>query len=173
MGITYRVEQFLRSVFPRISASERGLVYQILSPDLAGLFSKMSRADQLHSLRVFNLLRQTGQDDPDLLAAALLHDVGKSLSPLNPIQRAVVVLANLAAPKLVNRLGREKNERGAWKPLITAVQHPRWGADLVERHGGSTRLINLIRLHQEPLSPTSPPDLQPLIALLQQADNRN
>ncbi len=173
MGISYRVGQFLRSVFPRIRSTEPGTVYEFLSPDLAGLFFNMNRADQLHSLRVLNELTRTGQDDPDLLAAALLHDVGKTLSSLNPIQRAVVVLANLVAPGLVNRMGQDYNESGRWKPFVTAVQHPRWGADLVEKHGGSTRLANIIRRHQEPLSPTTPADLKPLIALLQQADNRN
>jgi hypothetical protein len=173
MGIPYRVGQFLRSVFPRISPSESGLVHQVLSPELTGLFFQMNKADQLHSLHVLQALRRNGQDDPDLLAAALLHDIGKIHAPLNPLQRAIVVLANLVAPDLVNKMGRDENLGGFWKPFITAVQHPHWGAELIEQHGGSQRLTDLVRHHQEPPGSAIPDDVKPLLALLQQADNRN
>jgi hypothetical protein len=173
MGIPYRVGQFLRSVFPHISSDERQLVTRFLPPALTDLFFNMSRADQVHSLRVLQDLMQDGHDDPDLLAAALLHDVGKSLLPLNPLQRAFVVLANRLAPGWVIRMGQAKGVRGLRNSLSTAVHHPRWGAELVSQHGGSARLIRLIRCHQDPADTSSLADLKPYIALLQRADNRN
>ena len=173
MSITYRVGQFLRSVFPHIPANERQLVTRVLPPELTHLFFNMSRADQLHSLRVLQDLMQDGQDDPDLLAAALLHDVGKSLHPLNPLQRAYVVLANRLAPGWVIRMGQAEDGRGLRKSLSTSIHHPRWGAELVSQHGGSERLVRLIRYHQEPANASSLAGLKAHIALLQRADNRN
>ncbi len=173
MGIPYRVGQFLRSVFPHISTGERQLVSRVLTPALTALFFNMSHADQVHSLRVLQDLLQDGQDDPDLLAAALLHDVGKSLHPLNPLERALVVLANRIAPGWVIRMGQADGVGGLRKSFATAVHHPRWGSELVARHGGSARLAQLIRFHQEPAEASSLADLEPSIVLLQQADNRN
>jgi len=173
MGISYRVGQFLRSVFPHISTDERQLVTHFLPSALTDLFFNMSLSDQVHSLRVLQDLLQDGQDDPDLLAAALLHDVGKSLHPLNPLQRVVVVLANRLAPRWVIRMGQPAGVRGLRKAMSTAVQHPRWGAELVSQHGGSARLVGLIRYHQEPANASSLADLKPYITLLQRADNRN
>jgi hypothetical protein len=173
MRISYRAGQFLRSVFPRLNDTDKQLVRGILHPELAGLFFSMNRADQLHSIRVLKDLIRSGQSDDDLLAAALLHDVGKSRDPLNPLQRALIVLANLVAPALVDRLGQANHARGLWKPFRSAVQHPRWGAELVEANGGSPRLAAIIRRHQEVLDGSSPNDLDPWIALLQGADNRN
>ena len=44
----------------------------------------MSVSDQRHSLNVMRTLRRQGHTEPDLLAAALLHDVGKSAAWLTP-----------------------------------------------------------------------------------------
>ena len=47
-----------------------------------------------HPTRLQRLQTQ-GFSDPDLLTAALLHDVGKTLSPLSTLDRILVVLAHL------------------------------------------------------------------------------
>jgi hypothetical protein len=39
------------------------------------------------------------------------------------------------------------------RPFIVASQHPRWGAELAIEAGVTPLTANLIRRHQEPLSP--------------------
>jgi hypothetical protein len=172
MSLTYRAKQFLRSMTARVNPPDREVVTQILTPQLAALFFKMSPADQAHSLRVLHDLLEQGEGEADLLAAALLHDVGKSRSPLTPLERAVIVLANRARPELVIRLGR-RPARGLLRAFSTAVQHPAWGAAMVEANGGSARLSALIRLHQEPPEESEGEELQTLLIRLQQADSRH
>src|SRR5579871_5191983 len=74
----YRVWQFWRSITPRrLDASDRAILNETLPPEGRALFATMTLNDQRHSLTVYRALRERGSSDPDLLAAALLHDSGK------------------------------------------------------------------------------------------------
>src|SRR5690606_10928256 len=78
MGLTYRLQQFWRLIrvqpFPQEAWTE---VQAVLSPQEIALFRQQVTADQTHGLRVSRTLREAGESEPHLLAAALLHDVGK------------------------------------------------------------------------------------------------
>ena len=47
---------------------------------------------------MYNKLLEQGENQPDLLVAALLHDVGKLRYRMNPMERALVVLVKAVAP---------------------------------------------------------------------------
>ena len=162
----------MRSIFARIDPLDLAAVETFLTPELFALFRTMPAADQVHSLRVLHELLEAGEKDPDLLAAALLHDVGKTRSPLNPFERALIVLTNHALPELVIRLGQQPAP-GPLRAFSTAVQHPAWGAEMVEANGGSARLCSIIRLHQQPLTRVEKGELRTVVARLQEADNRH
>ena len=68
------------------------------------LFRTMSPADQQHSLRVCRKLRARGCKDKDMLAAALLHDVGKAQGRVPFWTRPAIVLGKKFAPQLLTRL---------------------------------------------------------------------
>src|SRR5262249_17388537 len=68
------------------------------------LFETMSNADQQHSLRVCRGLQARGCTERDLLAAALLHDVGKAEGRVPFWTRPVIVLGKHLAPRLLERL---------------------------------------------------------------------
>jgi hypothetical protein len=172
MSFKYRAVQFLRSLTARISPREREAVEAILPPKLSALFFGMQTADQAHSLRVLQELLERGEQNVDLLAAALLHDVGKSRCRLTPFERAAIVVANHASPELVIRLGKGP-ARGLLRAFSTAIQHPAWGAAMVEANGGTPRLCALIRFHQQPAGSVEGSELQLLLTRLQQADNRH
>jgi hypothetical protein len=85
MGISYRAGQFLHLLTAKRKREHRGFVYEILDSSMAALFFRMSDSDQSHSARVFQTLVDQGEEGDDLLRAALLHDVGKSLHPLGAV----------------------------------------------------------------------------------------
>jgi len=139
---------------------------------MAALFFRMSDSDQSHSIRVFQALVAQGEENSDLLNAALLHDVGKSLNPLRAWERFLAVVANRILPNQVLIWGQGEL-RGWRKPFVVALQHPEWGAALVHQEGGSETLVTLIRYHQEPVLPIIGKYVKELIKRLQAADGMN
>ncbi|TMD68035.1 MAG: hypothetical protein E6I91_05425 [Chloroflexi bacterium] len=77
-----------------------------LLPTVAALslFRTMTPADQQHSLRVCRRLQARGCKDKDMLAAALLHDVGKAQGRVPFWTRPAIVLGKKLAPHLLTRL---------------------------------------------------------------------
>jgi hypothetical protein len=123
------------------------------------LFSQLSRGEQAHSLQVLRALRQQGHTRPELLQAALLHDVGKVRAPLSLAGRVLVVLAGRFMPGLAARWGRAPAPRGWPRPFVTAARHPEWGAELCAAAGADPLVVSLVRWHQAPAAPalTGPP----------------
>ena len=117
-----------------------------------------------------------GEDNQDLLVAALLHDVGKIKHPLNPMERALIVLGKAFLPERVHAWGQE--EPVGWKaPFVVASQHADWGARFVHEAGATQAAVSLIRRHQDNL-PESLEDWQEdqeirLLRKLQYLDDEN
>jgi hypothetical protein len=171
MGISYRAGQFLHLLTAKRKREHRGFVYEILDSSMVALFFRMSDPDQSHSVRVFQTLLEQGEEE-DLLRAALLHDVGKSLHPLRAWERSLVVVTNRMLPNQVLKWGHD--EPYGWrKPFVVALQHPEWGAALVQQEGGSETLVTLIRYHQENAPPNIGKGVQELLERLQTADGMN
>lgn len=143
---------------------------ECLSPAQLLLFRRMQPAEQVHAYQVYKRLAADGQASPELLQAALLHDVGKILYPLSIFERVLVVVAK----RLFRQAAMEwaKGPARGWRrPFVVAEQHATWGADLAAQAGASPRTVELIRRHQEaaPENPAAGLELQ--LAALQAADD--
>ncbi len=143
-----------------------------LSPSQIALFRQMQPSEQQHASLVVQRLKDEGQDHLDLFAAALLHDVGKILYPLSPLERAVIVLGKKFFPRLASRWGKG-TPLDFRRPFVVAERHAAWGAELAARTGAATMTVNLIRRHQDaPLE--KPRSLEErLLRALQSADDSN
>lgn len=186
--LRYRVGQFLRALIAR--APEEEEVEQaicLLTPEARALFCRQAIQDQRHGLAVYHTLRQAGHTALQLLAAALLHDVGKAAAQLPPWQRAIIVLLNRLAPRLLLRLGRGEPQGcilsgstelaevlpKSWRrPFIVHVHHPEVGARWAQEAGCSLLTVALIRRHQDRISNCQTEEDQLLVAL-QTADNQS
>jgi len=163
----YRIRQFLRAL---VAAPPSGAPPE-LGPGLRELFVAMSPADRSHALRARAGLAGEAAP-PDLVVAALLHDVGKSGAPIHLWDRAIFVLAERFFPRWLDRLaGRDGLPFGAG--LVALQRHARLGAQWVAAAGGSPRLVDLIRYHH-----TDPATLgwqdgeRQLLEALQRADEQ-
>ena len=133
--------------------------------------------DRRHGLDVFYTLRSAGQAQPDLLAAALLHDVGKSVHEGRRLwlwQRVLIVLLAALRPGQVEALAAAGADPRDWRHLFFVhVHHPRQGAELALAAGCSSLTATLIRRHQEPLVTAPTNEADRLLAALQAADDMN
>lgn len=171
----YRVRQFIASLHPVIDPQERQALAGWLPPDALALFERMAPRDQRHSLNVAQTLVAGGHDQPDLLAAALLHDVAKSVQPgqrLRLRHRIVIVLLNAGNKAWVNRLASD--DPGSWRyPYYVHLNHPAMGAVLVQAAGCSPLTVELVRRHQVKLAGAPIGQVEELLTLLQSADDAN
>lgn len=105
-AVSYRLGQVGRQlgfVAPLSADDYKEVTHWLPAPALQ-LFKTMSLADQRHSLRVCRGLQARGCEDKDMLAAALLHDVGKAQGRVPFWTRPAIVLGKKLAPKLLARL---------------------------------------------------------------------
>ena len=171
----YRVRQFLASLRPVIGDEERQALAGWLPPDAAALFWRMSPRDQRHSLNVAQTLAAAGQEQPDLLAAALLHDVAKSVQAgrrLRLRHRVVIVLLSAANKEWVSRLASD--DPSSWRyPFYVHLNHPAMGAVLVQEAGCSPLTVELVRRHQAKLAALPSGQVEELLMQLQSADDAN
>ena len=175
----YRLGQFFSHLRPRsLTPSEKAEVESVLGAGLAQLFRRQTPGEQAHSLRVMRSVVNAGgpyATRRELLQAALLHDVGKSVAPLSLAGRALVVLARRLAPRAAQRWGQAEaagDARGWRRPFVTALRHADWGADLCAEVGALPLTVDLIRRHQTPLAKTASPEDE-MLAALQAADDDN
>jgi hypothetical protein len=165
--VAYRVRQFFRVLTAPLAAESRCDVERVLTPAEWALFSRMSSADRRHGLAVYRELVARGAQSRDLLAAALLHDVGKADVPCLLGVRVAVVVTERFAPWLLERLSRE-GVRGC-RPFVAYRRHAEVGAGWAAQAGCSPCAVALIRRHHEPIvQPRGREDL--LLALLQEVD---
>jgi hypothetical protein len=174
MNATYRLKQGLRDILAFTRSVDADLVRAHLSEAQYALFSRMTHAEQLHSVNVLRtVLAQEPETPPDLAVAALLHDVGKSRYPLNVAERTLAVALKRLLPRHEARMSERERFDRLHAPFVVRRHHPRWSADLLRMTGGTPRAIWLVEHHaDDPAQWQHHPDA-PLLARLQRADNAN
>lgn len=172
MSAEYRFQQGLRALGAWFRRVDDDLARAHLTPALYSLYRQMRRSERQHSLRVLRDLLNARHRDPDLLTAALLHDVGKSRLPFYLPEKVLVVLVKACAPHLYRRWGSGP-ARGWRRPFAVSIQHPAWGAEMVAGAGGSPQAVLLVGRHADPPANTAHDETAHLSALLYAADNRN
>ena len=173
MNVSYRANQLWWNLTAEpLPEAMRQQIESLLNPSQRKLFYRYQESDQWHAYRVFTTLQESGYRQPDLLAAALLHDIGKTKVRLSVWDRILIVVVERLLPGQLYRWG--EGDLHSWKrPFVVRRHHPQWGADMARAAGCSAQTIDLINRHQDPLPPDSqlPADL--LLRQLQWADDLN
>ena len=172
--ISYRVRQFWNALYARPARSDLEVAFSILTPEQMTLFLQLQPSEQAHSLSVLKRLAQdkhTNLEDKnrDLMVAALLHDVGKTLHPIHVWERVLIVLSKALFPGRVRQWGSGE-PAGWWRVFVIAERHPEWGARLAAQAGASRLAAELIRQHQNQNTDKSVDMFNGLLHRLQAAD---
>ncbi|MCZ2109811.1 MAG: HD domain-containing protein [Dehalococcoidia bacterium] len=140
-----------------------GFARNHLSGNLFGLFSTQTPRDQLHAIRTARWLTSHGYSDPNLIVAALLHDVAKGKQ--RRIDRVAWVIA--CRVHAGDCLASERSHLDFRRALARSRNHAWASAEAMRAAGAPERAVELARLHHRP------PGGDRVLALLQQADAAN
>jgi hypothetical protein len=129
----------------------------LLSRAEARLFWEQAVQDQAHAAAVATFVEKRQPDRRDLIAAALLHDVGKAASRLGPVRRSIATVLGALRLPLTRRFVAYRN-------------HGIIGAELLEQAEASAIAVAFARHHPSPQAPdgSDPSDW----AALRDADHR-
>ena len=164
----YRVYQFIKAICSHIDSSEITWALDNLPPEAGLLFLKQSRSEQRHALDVAQSIMKeqttlSVSNYQNLLAAALLHDCGKSKVCNRLWHRVFIVLMQKMPQSIRSRLERSHTVFAA--PLKTASQHAIWGCNLARGAGLNPVICLLIYEHHNPQTE--------LGRILESSDNRH
>lgn len=143
MPALHRVGQFFGHLNARVDPDEVTPVRGILPANAFALFEQMPTADRRHGLDVMGRLLAAGRDDPELLAAALLHDAAKG-NRMRLWHRVGGVLFDALAPGLLKRLASPDPASRRY-PFHLYLHHAELSAALALEAGCGDRTAAFIR----------------------------
>ncbi len=150
-GVVHLAKRFVGSLRPGgPSAADEAWVRDQLLPAEHDLWRSMSGADRRHAVGVANrVTRALGHEATrPVLAAALLHDVGKVEAGLGTYGRVIATLsAKAAGPDMATTWRRQ---RGVARKVGLYLHHDRLGGDLLELAGSDPLTVAWAREHHLP-----------------------
>jgi hypothetical protein len=164
------VRRFLGSLRPGgPRKADEAWVEGVLRPGEVELWRRMSNADRRHAVGVARRAeRALGVEAaPPVLAAALLHDVGKVAAGLGTYGRVIATVAGMAAGR--DMAARWERRRGMTRKVGLYLRHPELGADMLAIAGSDPLTVAWAREHHLPPERWSVP--QTIGAALKAADD--
>ncbi|PNY80598.1 HD domain-containing protein [Deinococcus koreensis] len=141
LGYAAKARRLRRSVREDSAHPDDRWALTHLTPEERRVYLGMDARDREHACRVTrHLLSDHPDAEPEVIAAALLHDCGKSLRPYRVAERVLVGL-------IPNRVARLLPPVGA---LGIRAHHPELGARLLAHAGARPRVARLVARHHHP-----------------------
>ncbi len=129
--------RFFQVAFARpLEVDEAAEVAAALLPAQLDLFTAQDPADQRHAYTVMRRVA-TRSVDPEVIAAALLHDVGKAGTGLGPIGRSIATVCAALDLPLTAGMRAYRN-------------HGPIGAERLQAAGASPVAVDFARRHPDP-----------------------
>ena len=130
--------------------ADRAWVEDVLSEAEYGLWQRMYGPDRRHSVHVAREVeRRLGHEaTPPVLAAALLHDVGKIDADLGTWGRVVATMSAKVAGADTARLWIKST--GFTRRVGLYLHHPEIGADMLELAGSDPLTVSWAEEHHRP-----------------------
>jgi hypothetical protein len=150
-GASHLVKRFFGSVVPRGPRPEdEAWARANLLDEEAEIWGRMSRQDRRHAAGVARRIERAlgAEATRPVLAAALLHDCGKTASGLGTYGRVIATLSvKLAGPEIAVAWSET---RGFTRRVGLYVEHPRLGADLLGLAGSAPLTVAWTAEHHLP-----------------------
>jgi hypothetical protein len=151
-GVGHLVKRFFGSLVPRgPSTADAAWIDEVLLAGEREVWAKMSRADRRHGAQVARRVERSLGDEANrpVLAAALLHDCGKSVSGLGTYGRVIATLSVAVAGR--DHAMAWSETRGFTRRVGLYAEHPRLGADLLGMAGSAPLTVAWTAEHHLPV----------------------
>jgi hypothetical protein len=159
--MVHLVKRFLGSLWPMGPTKKNELwAAQLLLPEQRKLWFRMSRADRRHAVGVARRVeRSLGHEaTAPVLAAALLHDVGKLDSGLGTYGRVIAIVAGAVGGR--DMATQWTKASGFTRRVGLYLRHAELGGDLLDMAGSDPLTSAWARQHHLPPEEwTVPPHL--------------
>jgi hypothetical protein len=142
------IRRFFGSLWPvGPSTRDEGWVAAMLSDEEHKLWRRMSRADRRHAVAVARRVERSlgGEAVPPVLAAALLHDVGKVASGLGTFGRVVATMVGIGGGRAFAR--EWCRQGGLTRRVGLYLRHDEVGADMLALAGSDPITVAWARQH--------------------------
>lgn len=147
-----RVKQFFRSITAKLTIEDKEFIQSYLNKKEIDLIYKLPIYDIKHCINVAkdistnenkkDLIKQ-GIDYNELIKSALLHDIGKSIKPLNPIYKSILVLSNKFTK------GKIKKFEDKSRKIYIYFNHGKEGYKILKGNDYSEEFLEVIRDHHD------------------------
>jgi len=169
-GAAHLVKRFVGSLRPGgPTSAEEAWVRDLLLAGEHDLWRSMSGPDRRHAAGVARRVERSlgGEATRPVLAAALLHDVGKVSAGLRTYGRVIATLSAKVAGRDMAATWRK--QRGFARKVGLYLEHDRIGGDLLELAGSDALTVAWAREHHQPDEMWSVP--RPIADALKAADD--
>jgi len=160
----YRVKQFYLSIVSKINNEDIDFLEKYLEGYELKLFTKLRNYEQKHSINVAMDVKITcikrELKSRELIRVALLHDIGKIYSSMNPIDKSIMVILNKITDGKIKKYNKFKN-------INIYYNHGDIGYNLLRKYDYNDRFLFLVKNHHNNIIG----DIE--LDLLKECDDRN
>jgi hypothetical protein len=153
------IRRFFGSLSPfEPRPDDEAWVAHVLSDEEVRLWHRMSRADRRHAVDVARRVeRALGHEASDaVLAAALLHDVGKTAAGLGTLGRVGATLVSIGGGRVMAR--EWSRSGGVTRRVGLYLRHDELGADMLTLAGSDPLTVAWARQHHQPAQEWTVPE---------------
>lgn len=145
LGVKNLLLRTLYAFFPRLVKPNDSFAKAQLTATAYQLYLSMDKRDRDHACKVAEcLLSEQPDASKTLVAAALLHDIGKAEVPYRPFER---ILVHLYMPKQLSKNPRYRGLKGMWQ---VRQHHAYYGAERLRNCGISEAIASIVEQHHNP-----------------------
>lgn len=135
-----RIRQFLLCIFSSLGSQDLEYIDKKLDNNIKYIFLKLSKYEKKHSILVARAVEKQFKNDPDLVKAALLHDIGKTKYHINIIQKSLLVLFDLLTKGKLKKITENKS-------INIFYNHGQMGYDILKDSGYNERILFIVKNH--------------------------
>lgn len=147
-----RIKQFLKCITAKLTNEDKKFINEYLSKDESELLYKLPVYDIKHCVNVARDIKLNETEDSvseknieynKLIKSALLHDIGKSYKPLNPIDKSILVLLSKFTK------GKIKKFEHKSKNIYIYFNHGKEGYKILKVNDYSEEFLSVVRDHHD------------------------